>query len=283
MGLIGVFAGLASAGQKIHAPILLVDRFDRAHDPWSLGDLVLQLSVLAVQIEMIPAVAFGGKQHFSRRLIETIEGLAGIDVGVGVLADQKLLLSGFCVDDSDLLRLEAALVVVVDDGLAIGEPIELRAVLKRQFKTGGLNVDSFSRWHSKNDGLGLGKRLSRQGVHHRESLRAQLVRGHELNARKTPGTPGINAVGHELRGIGSPKDRRRLLHLFGSLLDHQAERWKRCGVVPAAHPVLGQSYSLAGRKVAHGKVMVPDHGRPLPVGGQHFVGILGRGRLTCVT
>src|ERR1022692_145481 len=86
MGLVGVFAWLASAGQKIHAPILLVDRFDLAHDPWPLGDLVLGLSGLAVQIEMIPAVALRGKQHFSRRLIKTIERLAGIDVGVGVFA-----------------------------------------------------------------------------------------------------------------------------------------------------------------------------------------------------
>src|SRR5215472_15359778 len=139
VGEVRVFGFFAPAPEEVDLPVFLVDVLDLAHHPIAARDLILELAGFAIEIKMIPAVALGAEKNFAGSIIETEEGLSGIDV-FSVdrgFAQDYFLFAGFGIDGADFFRFIAALVVVIANGLAIGRPVKAGTVLKRQLDPSG--------------------------------------------------------------------------------------------------------------------------------------------------
>src|SRR5882724_7938273 len=120
MRLVGVFALLAAVRQKIKATGFFIDVDDLPNDPWPLRDLILEFAgFLIAKIEMIPAIALRGPDKFAGTVEEADKRLAGIDVVLGLLADQDFLFACFGVDGAHFDGFFAALVSLVIKALAV--------------------------------------------------------------------------------------------------------------------------------------------------------------------
>src|SRR6185312_12838835 len=127
---------------------------------------------------------------------EVKKRLSGVQILVGVLPEQDLLLARLGIDDAEFFSLVSTIIGVVVNGLAVREPFESGALLKGQFYRIGLHLDAFSRLNVKDDGLCFRQYLSRQGIHIGVCLGSELALGNELEAGKASGVPRIEAVGN---------------------------------------------------------------------------------------
>src|SRR3954471_7780120 len=95
-----------------------------------------------------------------------------------------LLFAGVWIYGSNFLGLEAAIIVVIKNGVVVGRPFETGTVLKRKIYGRGLHVNPLSRLNIKNNGRCFSEYLTRQGINDGVRLGPKLVRGNILNARE---------------------------------------------------------------------------------------------------
>src|SRR5712692_5941320 len=146
---------------------------------------------------MVPTIALGRPNYFSRIVCKTKKRLTGINVRIGLLANHHSLLASLRIHDAKLDHLHAATTMVVVEALAVREPFEARAVLKRKFQRGGFNICAFAGLHVENDRLGLRENFSRKRVNVSECLRTKLIRRNKLQTSEASRIPAINTVGIE--------------------------------------------------------------------------------------
>src|SRR5882724_2361599 len=113
---------------------------------------------------MIPAIAFRRPQNLSAAMEEAVERLRGVHIFVRLLPEQDLLLPGGGVDYAQFQRFGSPLGIVIEKALAVLEPFESRALLKRKLEGRRFHVDSLARGSLKHNGFRLGEILSRQRV-----------------------------------------------------------------------------------------------------------------------
>ena len=184
MRLVWVLVLLASVRREVDSAGLFVDVLNSPDNPGPLGNLVYELSSLGVKIQMIPPVSFRRPDDLPGAFDETIERFPGINVRIGLFTQQNFLLSGRCVHQANFLRLKPAIIAVVPETLTVGEPIESRSILKRQFDGGGFHINSLSGLNVEDDRLRLRQHFPRQWINIGERSRAQLTRRYELQARE---------------------------------------------------------------------------------------------------
>ena len=91
---------------------------------------------------------------------------------------------------------------------------------------------------------------------------------------KRPEFRESNAISDQLRRIGRPEHRRRLLHVFRTLIDHHAQRGQRSRIVPTGDAVVCQLQHRARRNVSQVEVVFLDVGGPALVRREHVIGRL---------
>src|ERR1700685_2384634 len=152
MGEVRVFAFLAAVGQEIDAAIFFVNRDDAAHPPGAVGQLAFELAGLCVvEIDMVPAIALGSPNDFSGIVSKLILSFARIDVVRRFFANQRFLLAGCRVYFAKFDGLLSTLVIIVEDALAVGKPVEAGAILERKFERRGFEGCGFCGWGLEKD------------------------------------------------------------------------------------------------------------------------------------
>src|ERR1019366_7190979 len=195
MRLVRILILLAAVRQKIHAPVLFIDMFDLPHHPGSLSDLILQPTGLAVEIQVIPAIALRGPEKLLGCVHKTIEGFPWVHILLRLLAQENFLLSGGCIDDSKFFCFVPSLIAVVKEALPVGEPLEAGpAFLGRKVQSWSFYINPRSRLNIENDRLGFGQNFSRQWIHVGKRLRAKLVFRNKLQAREVTAISLVNGV-----------------------------------------------------------------------------------------
>ena len=199
------------------------------------------------------------------------EGLAWIDVVIGLFSNDNLLFPCFRIYGSQLNGLFPTLLGLVVDGLIVGKPLETRPALKLDLQGWGFHIDAPAFLNIKNDWIGFGQDLSGQGIDDRECLGAKLPRWNELQVCKPPCISRVHPVGNQLGGIRRPENCRPLLHILGPLRNHRPQRrnW-RC-VIPRFLAIPGQAYDLSGGRVTEIQVVFLHIGDPFLVWRRFFI------------
>src|SRR5215469_8677622 len=136
MGLIRVLIFLVPIGQKVDSAVFVVDVFDLSDDPNSLRNLIFELAGFSIEVEVVPAVALRRPENFAGSFNKTVERLPRLQILVGLLAHQGFLLAGGGVHNAQFLGLVTTLIIVVEESLAVGKPVESGAVLKWKLDRG---------------------------------------------------------------------------------------------------------------------------------------------------
>src|SRR5262249_3354928 len=104
-----------------------VDAIDAAHDPRTLGDLILHRAAgTVVQVEVVPAVALRHPDDFAAAVHVVAISLCRVtEERFRLLADEGARGARLRIDLDDAKHLMAALVVLEGDGAAVTAPQQL--------------------------------------------------------------------------------------------------------------------------------------------------------------
>src|SRR2546427_8290178 len=115
MDEVGVLVRVFAAGAEPHLAVFFIDAVDAANNELAFGDLVFDSADFRIdKVEMAPAVAFGGVNHFIGFLepVDVVEvqilGVGGPDEGIGFFIDDVAQSTGLGIDFNNAVALMAA-------------------------------------------------------------------------------------------------------------------------------------------------------------------------------